>query len=87
MLLRSEPLIRHGIRRATFPGGEGKGAAAPVQQNDKLKIETLLAVKFQFFGFHTPSKGNDRSSGPKGCNLSGAVRDALSAGTARQTEI
>ena len=44
-------LFRHGIRRATFPRGEGKGAAAPVQQNDKL----------QFIEFHTPSKGNDRS--------------------------
>ena len=31
----------------------------------KAKFETLLAVKFQFFGFHTPSKGNDRSSCPK----------------------
>ena len=37
--------------------------------------------------FHTPSKGNDRSSAPKGCNSTDAVRDALSAGTARQTEI
>ena len=33
--------------------------------------------------FHTPSKGSDRSSAPKGCNLTGAVRDALSAGAAR----
>ena len=24
-------LFRHGIRRATFPKGEGKGAAAPVR--------------------------------------------------------
>ena len=27
--------------------------------------------------FHTPSKGNDRSSVPKGCDSTDAVRDAL----------
>ena len=38
-------LFRHGIRRATFPRGEGKGAAAPVQQNDKLKFETVQTMR------------------------------------------
>ena len=34
-------LFRHGLRRATFPKGEGMGASAPLQQNDKLQFDNL----------------------------------------------
>ena len=31
-------LFRHGLRRATFPKGEGMGATAPEQRLDKLEF-------------------------------------------------
>ena len=32
-------LFRHGLRRATFPKGEGMGTTAPEQQTDKPEFD------------------------------------------------
>ena len=46
-----------------------------------------LAAKFKFVEFHTPSGTQRPVKGPKGCRLTDAVRNALSAATRRQIQV
>ena len=55
--------------------------------NCPLNCKLTTAETIPADEFHTPSGNKRPAEGPKGCYLPGAVRNALSAATRRQTVI